>query len=369
MKPFRERNPVPIGLAGTMVLLMFAVLAFKAGDLPVFNGGGTVYKANFVEAANLRKDREVRIAGVKVGKVLLVEIEGDHVVVSFRVKKKTSVPRLTRAQIKVKTLTGQEYLSLTPEGTGQLDNKTAIPVTRTTSPFELIPAFQGLASTIEDIDTTQLARALDAVSGAFADTAPNVKGALTGLSRLSGAIAARDQELQELLGHARSVTGVLANRDRELQQLIVDADAVLQVIAERKQVISDLLRNTIDLSNQLSGLVRENRAELAPALRNLRGVVDTLNQNSASLTRGIQVLAPFLRLFTNTLGNGHWFDTFVANLGPFNGGIGFPQQVPGLPGGGLGTASATSATGVSSSGTTSAPGSLPGGVVLPGVAQ
>jgi phospholipid/cholesterol/gamma-HCH transport system substrate-binding protein len=328
MKPFRERNPVPIGLAGTLVLLMFAVLAFEASSLPVFNGGGQVYKADFVEAANMQKDREVRIAGVKVGKVLTVELVRDHVVVSFRLKKGTQVPRLTRASIKVRSLTGQEYLSLEPDGNGTLDNKVPIPLSRTTSPFELIPAFQGLANTIEGIDTTQLGRALDAISGAFSDTAPNVRGALTGLSRLSRAIAARDGELQELLAHARSVTGVLANRDQELQQLIVDADSVLQVIAARKAVITELLQNTVDLSQQLSGLVRENRVALAPALRNLREVIDTLNQNQASLYRGISVLAPFLRLFTNTLGNGHWFDTFVANLGPFNGGIGFPQQNP-----------------------------------------
>jgi phospholipid/cholesterol/gamma-HCH transport system substrate-binding protein len=332
MKPFRERNPVPIGLAGMLVLLMFAVLAFKAQDLPVFNGGGTVYNADFVEAANLQKDREVRIAGVKVGKVLVVQIEGDHVLVRFRLKKGTSIPRLTRAQIKVRTLTGQEYLSLEPDGLGQLDNKVAIPLSRTTSPFEVIPAFQGLANTIEGIDTTQLQRALDAISGAFSDTAPNVRGALTGLSRLSQTIASRDDELQQLLGHARNVTGVLAGRDQELQQLIVDADSVLQVIAARKTLITQLLQNTVDLSTQLSGLVRENRAALAPALKNLQGVIGVLNQNQAALYRGISVLAPFLRLFSDTIGNGHWFDTFVANLGPFNGGVGFPQLTPAVTG-------------------------------------
>jgi phospholipid/cholesterol/gamma-HCH transport system substrate-binding protein len=328
MKPFRERNPVPIGLAGTLILLMFALLAFKAQDLPVFNGGGTVYKADFAEAANLIKSREVRIAGVKVGQVLRVEIQDDHVVVTFRLKKGTSVPRLTRADIKVRSLTGQEYLSLEPDGEGQLNNKTPIPLSRTTSPFEVIPAFQQLASTIQGIDTTQLGRALDAISGAFSDTAPNVRSALTGLSRLSQTIASRDDELQQLLGHARNVTGVLANRDQELQQLIVDADAVLQVIAARKQVITELLDNTVALSNQLSGLIRENRAAIAPALQNLRGVIDTLNKNNASLYRGIQVLAPFLRLFTNTIGNGHWFDTIIANLGPFAAGVSFPGVTP-----------------------------------------
>src|SRR3978361_777042 len=117
----------------------------------------------------------------------------------------------------------------------------------------------------------------------------------------------------------------------------------MQVIAARKEIITELLQNTVDLSTQLSGLVRENRAALAPALRDLQGVIKVLNDNQASLYRGIQNLAPFLRLFTNTLGNGHWFDTYVANLGPLTPGVGGTSiggvtgggVVPGAPGGGI----------------------------------
>jgi phospholipid/cholesterol/gamma-HCH transport system substrate-binding protein len=39
-----------------------------------------------------------------------------------------------------------------------------------------------------------------------------------------------------------------------------------------------------------------------------------LQANQDSLDRGLAVLAPFYRVFTNTLGNGRWFDTYVQNL-------------------------------------------------------
>ena len=55
MKPFRERNPVPIGIAGVVFLALFGVLAFQAQNLPFFNGGGKIYRANFTESANLVK--------------------------------------------------------------------------------------------------------------------------------------------------------------------------------------------------------------------------------------------------------------------------------------------------------------------------
>ena len=230
MKPFRERNPVPIGLAGVAFLALFGVLAFQAQNLPFFNGGGKIYRADFTEAANLVKTNEVRVAGVKVGTVTSVGLEGDHVLVKFRVRDGVSLGSQTKASIRIKTLVGAEYLALDPEGSGKLDPKTAIPVSRTTPPFDVIPAFQDLATTVNKIDTSQLTKALNVLSADFSDTAPNVKQTLSGLSRLSNTIASRDQQLQTLLAHAKGVTGVLAGRDTELQQLLVSTDQVLQVL-------------------------------------------------------------------------------------------------------------------------------------------
>ncbi len=339
MKPFRERDPVPIGLAGVAFLALFGVLAFQAQNLSIFNGGGKIYRAAFTEAANLKKTNEVRVAGVKVGTVTSVGLDNDHVLVKFRVKDGVKLGKLTKASIRIKTLVGAEYLALDPEGDVKLDPKETIPTSRTTPPFDVVPAFQDLATTVQSIDTAQLTKALNVLSADFGDTAPNVKSALTGLSRLSHTIASRDQQLQSLLQHARGVTGVLANRDDELQKLIVDADQVLQVLDARRQVISELLRNTSALATQLTGLVVDNRAAINPALSHLKTVVDTLNANQASIYRTLQLAGPFVRLFSNTIGNGKWFDTYVANLGPFAAQVKLPDglltgtTLPGVLGG------------------------------------
>ncbi len=88
MKSFSERNPVLLGAVGTLVLILVATGVFFYQDLPVL-GGGTVYRAEFSEAAGLRPDDEVRVAGVKVGEVTGVELvqddTADRVLVSFRV--------------------------------------------------------------------------------------------------------------------------------------------------------------------------------------------------------------------------------------------------------------------------------------------
>ena len=85
MKPLRERNQAAVG-AVTLILLVVGVLAaFYSDRLPVI-GGGTTYTATFAESAGIKPDNEVRIAGVKVGKVTDVSLAGNQVNISFRVK-------------------------------------------------------------------------------------------------------------------------------------------------------------------------------------------------------------------------------------------------------------------------------------------
>ncbi len=82
--PFRERNPVPIGLSAFAIIAVLLVLAMNLENIPFVNGGRT-HTAAFKEAAGLKADEEVRIAGVKVGKVTGLDLDGDHVKVTFRV--------------------------------------------------------------------------------------------------------------------------------------------------------------------------------------------------------------------------------------------------------------------------------------------
>jgi phospholipid/cholesterol/gamma-HCH transport system substrate-binding protein len=315
MKPFRERDPVPIGLIGVAVMLVMVYLSFHAASLPFLGGGGTVYRADFTQAGNLKKDSEVRIAGVKVGKVISVGLDGDHVLVKFRMKKQSDLGTSTRASIRIKTLVGAEYLAIEPDGPGTLSPATDIPVSRTDSPFAIQDAFGDLSKTVDHIDTDQLAKAFETLSDTFKDTPDNVQAALTGLSRLSKTVASRDQQLQDLLTHAGNVTDVLAKRNAQLTMLISDGDLVLQTLDQRREVINQLLKSTSDLSAQLSGLVHDNRAALKPLLTNLQGVIGVLQKDSAQLYRTVQLLGPFVRVFTNTLGNGHWFDTYIDTTG------------------------------------------------------
>lgn len=312
MTPFRERNKTVIGTVGIGLILLILLGSFNTDSLPII-GGGKVYSADFSEAAGLQKMDEVRVAGVKIGKVVSIELEGDRVRVDMRLKG-ADLGRLTRADIKIKTVLGRKYVSLTPAGDGTLDPGTVIPITRTSSPFDISPAFQQLADTVGSIDTGQLAKSFTVLADDFRGTSKDVKASLDGLSRLSTTIASRDAQLRTLLDRAQNVTQVLAGRDQDLVQFLKDSSLVLQEVTARREAIHRLLVTTTDLSEQLIALVRENRASLAPALASLRTVSAVLLKNQDNLDASLVRLAPFVRLFGNNLGNGRWFDTYLYNL-------------------------------------------------------
>ena len=218
----------------------------------------------------------------------------------------------TSATIRIKTVLGQKYLGLEPAGAGKLVGE--IPLDRTASPFDVVQAVTGLADTVQRIDAVALAQAFTTLSAVFADTPESVRSSLTGLSRLSGTIASRDVELRSLLGRARSVTAVLAQRDEEFRRLVTDGSLLLGEVNRRREAIHTLLEATNALAAQLSGLVADNRARLAPALGRLRTVLTTLQRNRTDLERTVHTMAPFITAFTNVIGNGRWFDSWVDGL-------------------------------------------------------
>jgi phospholipid/cholesterol/gamma-HCH transport system substrate-binding protein len=313
--PFRERNPVAVGAASLAVIVAFILMAFKAESLPII-GGGDVYHAAFTESGGLKANDEVRIAGVRVGKVESVTLDGDHVEVAFRIDDAAEFGPETRAAIRVKTLLGAMYLSLEPAGSGQMPEGQEIPVERTSSPYDVVEAFSGLAETSEEIDTQQLAKALTTFADLTRNTPEEFRSALKGVSALSANVAEKNEQIGTLLRNLKKVSDVLDARDDDIIGLMRDSDVLFRALVARRQAVHDLLVSTSRLSKELTLLVRQSRADLKPALDHLANVVTVLNKNEDNIDDSLRLMAPFYRVFANTLGNGPWFDTFIYNMPP-----------------------------------------------------
>jgi phospholipid/cholesterol/gamma-HCH transport system substrate-binding protein len=329
MKAFSERSPVKVGLVGGLVMLVFGLFTFNYESLPLI-GGGTTYTAQFRESAGIRPDAEVRVAGVKVGKVTEVELKGPIVLISFTVKG-AWIGDQSIAAIKIKTLLGQKNLNLEPRGSNDQNPDEAIPVNRTVTPYDVSDAFADLAKTTGQIDTAMLAQSFTTLAETFTAATPDeVKSAFTGLSKMSQSIATRDEDLRKLLANGNAFTKTIADRNAQLEAFFKDGGVLLQEFNRRKEAISALLKGTKELSKQLAGLADDNKAQLGPALDQLDRVAEVLQRNQQHLDKSLRLAGPFYRLVGNAVGSGRWIDTYICGLVPAGGG----GCVPHKPGGG-----------------------------------
>jgi phospholipid/cholesterol/gamma-HCH transport system substrate-binding protein len=309
-----QRSPIAVAFAGLAILALLAAVTYFSGNLP-FIGGGTTYTAYFAEAGGLAPGNEVRVAGVVVGRVTGVSLAGDKVAVTFH-EKGAWLGNATTAAIKIKTVLGDKYLALNPEGAAPLDPAQPIPLSRTTSPYDVQQAFSDIGQQLGQIDTAQLARSLQALSDAFASTPPYVRTALRGLADLSSSVASRQAQLAAVLAGTRTVTGTLASEDARFQALLGDGNLLLSELRQRQAAIASLLVTTQALAAQLSGLVADNQATLNPALRALDQITSVLRQNQANLAQAIALAGPYYRLLGNAIGNGRWLDVYLCGLIP-----------------------------------------------------
>jgi phospholipid/cholesterol/gamma-HCH transport system substrate-binding protein len=286
------------------------IAAFKADKLPII-GAGDIYYANFTEVGGLHAGNEVRVAGVSVGNVEEIGLEGDHVKVTFKLDKGTELGNSTAAEIKVRTLLGATYLGLVPAGSGDLAPGAHIPDSRTNEPYDVVDAFQELSTTTDQIDLQQVAKALNALSDIAADTPEEFRGAIRGVSDLSANLAARDDQLNTLLVNLRRVSTVLNDEGPDLTKLFKDSAVLFDAIADRRKTVHRLLVSTQEISEQLINLVDETRADLKPVLAQLKRVTDMLRRNESSLDEALRIAPNWGHSLGNSLANGPWWDVFI----------------------------------------------------------
>jgi phospholipid/cholesterol/gamma-HCH transport system substrate-binding protein len=309
---FSERNPVPIAFIGVLVLIALVVFGLTASQLPIF--AGSTYHAEFSDAGGLKANDPVRIAGVNVGSVSDIELDGSTVDVTFAVKHH-DLGDLTRATIKTQTLLGARFLNIEPAGKGELADST-IPIQRTQAPYSITDAVNDLTTITSGINKPQLGAALNAFSDAFQGTPSEVTPTLDGLTRLSDTISSRNDELQDLLKNANGTTAVLADRSAQFVTLVRDANQLLVALEQRRAEIRALFGKAQQVFIQVRGLIQDNEAQIGPVLDQTNAVLANLERNDGNIQTAIKNLSVFARTLGEAIGSGPLFAAQVQNLVP-----------------------------------------------------
>jgi phospholipid/cholesterol/gamma-HCH transport system substrate-binding protein len=312
VRRYTEAQLLRLGAITLVVMLLVMAAAFNLSKFPGF--GGDTYRAYFADASGLHKGNIVQVGGIRAGRVQDIELDHGKVLVTFEVDHGVEFGRESRASVEVLNLLGEKYLDLVPAGDGQLDQDTPIPVSRTSSSYDIVGVFGDLTRTTEQIDTHQLDQALGVVSDTVNDAAPEIQASFEGIARLSQSVASRDSQIQALLHSSRDVSKLLADRSKDIVDLMQHSSLVFKEVERRKDAIHRLLVNARELAVQLRGVATDNQDQIGPALKQVDGLLSLLNSKDKELKATLDALGPYASILGNIIGTGPWFDAYAVNL-------------------------------------------------------
>ncbi len=113
-----SRKNVEIGV-GAFVLagvLALAYLSIQLGGLDIFDAGTYEVSAKFTNATGLRRGAPVEMAGVRVGRVSGIALDGEDARLTLRLDESLRLSRDSIASIRTKGILGDKYVSLSQGG-------------------------------------------------------------------------------------------------------------------------------------------------------------------------------------------------------------------------------------------------------------
>ncbi|MEH0841228.1 MCE family protein [Micromonospora sp. CPCC 205711] len=308
-----------------VTLLLTALLAQTLGAFPP---GGVTYRARFTDVTGLLPGDDIRVAGVKVGRVSRITVVDDTVAeVAFTVTPDVPVATSVRAKIRYRNLVGQRYVALT-EGPGEgrpLRPDGLIPLDQTMPALDLTVLFNGfrpLFTALNPDDVNKLAYEITQVLQGEGGT---VTSLLQRTASLTNTLADRDAVIGRVITNLNGVLGTLAERDRNLDQSISQLQQFVSGLSADRTAIGESLVSIADLTTATSALLRDARPPLAADVRALGDLAGNLNRNAAVIDSTLGRMPQRYDALTRVASSGSWFNFYLCD---FDGNVAVAGRAP-----------------------------------------
>jgi phospholipid/cholesterol/gamma-HCH transport system substrate-binding protein len=310
-----------------VTLVVTGLLAQSLGMPPVsalWGGGPPSYRARFTDVTGVLPGDDVRIAGVKVGRVTQVRLVDNSIAeLRFTVDGAVPLPASVRATVRYRNLVGQRYLALTegPGGAGSLRPGATIPLSQTAPALDLTTLFNGfrpLFSALDPHDVNTLAYEIIQVLQGEAGT---VAGLLQHSASLISTLADRDAVIARVIGNLNTVLSTLDSRRQALSQTVDQLQQFVSGLSADRVAIGQAVTSIGGLTAATGDLLQQARPDLTADIGGLGSLAGILNDNSAVIDATLARLPGEYQALTRTASYGSWFNFFLCD---FDGRVSLP---------------------------------------------
>lgn len=329
-------NPVVVGVVSLALIATAVGATFAIGTLGIFDKTYTV-NAVFDGTGGIKTGRDVRLAGVRVGKVTAVtpDFHAGQVVVTMDIDSGIRLGSHATAEIAISTLLGGLYVRVGgPVAPPFLEDLPAadrrIPLERTRTPATILDALGAITKTASTLDYDTINRVLVQVAGATGRNQDQVGTLLTGIDQLTATLSARDSEFRSLVAHSQDLTGALAARDEQIAELVDLASGLLAKVSEQRDQLAVLLGSSNRAVTQLSDLLAGQQSVIGSLVAQVHTTVGALDQERDAFNTLLAWMGPTINAFGKV---GHDGNIDVVGVGLNPDAVGLLQTLLGALGG------------------------------------
>lgn len=204
------------------------------------------YTAEYTDASGLHPDGDVRVRGVRVGKidsVDLARVNGQNVAqVKFTLDRKYGIVHDTRLAIKFQALTGVRYMDVTNPAEGYRDGDLImqIPTSMTQPSFDVTALFNGLQPVLATLSPDEINTFTDNAASFLTGDGSGLAPLLDSIRKLTEFVTDRQQVVSTLISNLSHVAdGIGGNSQRFIHMI----DLLNQPVDKVTAILDEFRKN------------------------------------------------------------------------------------------------------------------------------
>lgn len=284
--------------------------------LNVTNGSTKTYTADFTDVSGLHEGDNVRIAGVRVGRVEKMTLVDTHAEVEMSVLADQPVFENTRAVIRYQNLVGQRFVSLVP-GPGAarpLPDGGRIPIQATEPSFDLsalLNGFQPLFSVLQPADVNKLS---DTIVQVLQGSGPEIVPLLDQTTQLTNSIADRDQVIGSVITNLNTVLDQLATKGPELDGLIDQSRRLVNGLNSNTDTLFGSIERVREFTGNADDLFSDIRPDIRHDVRGANRAAEVFVGAKPELNSTLETFPPFLSGLARITQYGSWANIYACSI-------------------------------------------------------
>ncbi|RMI30323.1 MlaD family protein [Nocardia stercoris] len=275
------------------------------------------YSAIFSDVLGLRVGDDVRMAGVRVGRIDGIDFtDGYQARVDFRMEADQHITDTTKALVRYQNLIGQRYVALVAgaDPGHRVPAGSQIPVQRTEPSFDVSALLSGFEPLFSVLQPQQINDLSETLIQALQGNQVSLSNLITQAATLASTFGQRDKILGDVLTNLGSVVSGLAHRSGDLETLITQTRALMDGLYAQGESLKSSVTRVATSTDSLVSLLAQVKPGMATAQDNATAGVELLLANGAALDRAAVQLPDFLNGLARFTSYGTYGNAYICRL-------------------------------------------------------